>query len=100
MVSGARDRTRGRRLFLVNRYVAVLGHLPLFYISFGGSCNSSTRVSPNYSVSWCSLIPSASTCESRTTTYSWALAADRYRVLLGASYHSILVLVTTFLTAG
>jgi len=41
----------------------VLGHLPLFYTSFRGSCNA------------------------------------KHIVLLGASYHSILVLVTTVLTA-
>ena len=45
----AGSHTWASTVFLVNRYVAVLGHLPLFYIIFGSSCNS--KVSLNGSVS-------------------------------------------------
>jgi len=50
-------------VFLANRYVAVLGHLPLFYVILGNPCK--TNVGLNFSAFRCSLIlSSVSTCES------------------------------------
>ena len=49
-------------VFLANRYVAVLGHLPLFYVILGSPCKAS--VSLNFLALRCSLIiSSVSACE-------------------------------------
>ena len=50
-------------VFLANRYVALLGHLPLFYDFFGNPCKA--NVGLNFLAFQCSLIlSSVSTCES------------------------------------
>ena len=50
-------------MFLANRYVALLGHLPLFYGPFANPCTE--KVGLNSSACRCSLIHSSvSTCES------------------------------------
>jgi hypothetical protein len=52
-------------LFLANRYVAVLGHLPLFYVYLVNPQTCKTNVGLNFLTFRCSLtLSSVSTCES------------------------------------
>ena len=48
-------------VFLANRYVAVLGHLPLFYVILGSPCKASVGL--NFLALRCPLILSVSACE-------------------------------------
>ena len=88
-------------LFLANRYVALLGHLPLFYVIITPACKAAVGL--NCSIFRCFLIlPSASTCEPLYPHFlpSPGLPAELYRASFSGSYHSFLLLVLTILTGG
>jgi len=90
-------------VFLANRYVAVLGHLPLFYVNLGnrGPCTRA-KVGLNFLAFRCFLIlSSVSTCESLNLDSSLVGAAVDLRpcrLLLSAAYHGILTLILATLT--
>ncbi len=59
----AGSHTWASTVFLANRYVALLGHLPLFYVIFAPACKAAVGL--NCLIFRCFLIlPSVSTCES------------------------------------
>lgn len=88
-------------VFLVNRYVALLGHVPLLYVLFRGPCMMKVRLKssgPSGVLSY-SLLP-VDVSIAIPTLPPLGPPADRYREPFIVTYHSILIWVLTSLTQG